>query len=69
MSKINQRLTASMDAVLEEICGALPHGGDHETRKHIAQKLISSARKGNTTLEGLRTVARGALEDLLRKSA
>jgi hypothetical protein len=37
------------------------HGGDHELRKRVAQKLLLSARKGNTTLDGLSVVARRAL--------
>jgi hypothetical protein len=48
----------------------LPHGGDHESRKHIAQKLMQAPKKGNVTLEGLRTVASRALSELSsRKSA
>lgn len=70
MTKIDERITADMDAVLEEVCRVLPHGGDHETRKYIAKKLIQGAKKGNTTLDGLRNVARIALEELShRKSA
>jgi hypothetical protein len=46
-----------MDVVLEQICQGLPHGGDHESRKRIAQRLMQSAKKGNITLEGLRAVA------------
>jgi hypothetical protein len=38
--------------------------------KHIAQSLMHSAKKGNVTLEGLRTVANRALSELSsRKSA
>jgi hypothetical protein len=70
MSKIDQRTAANMDVVLEEVCRDLAHGGDHEIRKHIAKKLMQSAKKGNVTLEGLRPVASRALAELLRyKSA
>jgi hypothetical protein len=56
--------------VLEEVCRDLPHGGDHESRKHVAQRLMQSAEKGNVTLEELRTVAHRALSELSnRKSA
>jgi hypothetical protein len=51
MSKIDERTAANMDVVLEQICQGLPHGGDHESRKHIAQRLMQSAKKGNITLE------------------
>ena len=49
MTKINKRTAANMDVVLEEVCSDLPHGGDHELRKHIAQTLMQSAKKGNVT--------------------
>jgi hypothetical protein len=70
MTKIDERTAANMDVVLAEVCSDLPHGGDHESRKHIAQRLMQSAKKGNVTLEGLRTVANRALSELSsRKSA
>jgi len=70
MAQIDERTTANMDVVLEEVCRGLPHGGDHQRRKHIAQKLLQSAKKGNITLEGLRSVASRALSELSeRKSA
>jgi hypothetical protein len=70
MTKIDERTAANMDVALEQICKDLAHGGDHETRKHIAQRLLQSAKKGNVTLEGLRIVASRALAELSsRKSA
>jgi hypothetical protein len=70
MGQIDERTTANMDVVLEEVCRGLPHGGDHQRRKHIAQKLLQSAKKGNITLEGLRNVASRALSELSeRRSA
>jgi hypothetical protein len=70
MTKIDERTAANMEIVLEEVCSDFPHGGDHEKRKHIAQKLMQSAKKGNVTLNGLRTVASRALSELSsRKSA
>jgi hypothetical protein len=64
MTKIDERTAANMDVVLEQVCRGLPHGGDHESRKHIAQRLMQSAKKGNVTLEGLRAVASRALTEL-----
>jgi hypothetical protein len=59
-----------MDVALEEVCRGLPHGGDHESRKHVAKKLMQSVKKGNVTLEGLRSVSSHALAELSsRKSA
>jgi hypothetical protein len=61
MTKLDDRTRANMDVALEEACRELPHGGDHDLRKKVAQKLLLSARKGNTTLSGLAVVARTAL--------
>ena len=70
MTKAEERIQASMDVVLEEVCRILPNGGDHATRKRIAKKLIQAAKKGNVTLDGLRNIASAALQELsARKSA
>ena len=70
MTGIDERTTANMDVALEELFAGVPHGGDHESRKHVAKKLIQSAKKGNITLDGLRAVARDASQQVLtRKSA
>lgn len=63
MANLDERARANMDVALEEACRALPHGGDHDLRKRVAQKLLKSARKGNTTLGGLSAVARTALTE------
>jgi hypothetical protein len=62
--KLDERTKANLEVVLDETCRTLPHGGDHAVRKKVAQKLINSARKGNATLSGLKTVGRRALENL-----
>lgn len=64
MTELDDRAIANLDIVLEETCSVFPNGGDHERRRYIAQKLKTSARKGNTTLGGLRTVAHDALKRL-----
>jgi hypothetical protein len=64
MTKIDERTQANMDVVLEEVCRDLPHGGDHDSRKHVAQRLLQSAERCNLTLEGLRTAASRALSEL-----
>jgi len=71
MAKLDDRTRANMDVALEEACRGLPHGGDHNLRKKVAQKLLQSARNGNTTLSGLAAVARTALIEATkqRKSA
>lgn len=71
MMKLDDRAFATMDVVLEEVCRGLSRcGGDHESRKYIATKLMQAAKRGNTTLGGLEVVARRALAELTqRKSA
>jgi hypothetical protein len=69
MTNIGERTRANMDVVLEEACRGLPHGGDHESRKHVAKKLMQSVKKGNLTLEGLRSVANHALAELSRRKS
>ena len=64
MTRLDDRTIANLDIVLEEACRIFPHGGDHERRRYIAQKLKLSARKGNTTLGGLRAVAHSALKEI-----
>ena len=64
MTRLDDRTIANMDIVLEETCRVFPHGGDHEHRRYIAQKLKLSARRGNTTLGGLRAVAQSALKEI-----
>jgi hypothetical protein len=69
LSDLNQRTQADIDAVLELVCRELPHGGRHEERKYIAERLIGCAGSGRTTLEDLETVARRALLDLPHKQS
>jgi len=65
MTKPDERTKANVDVVLENVCRKLPNsGGDHETRKPIARKLMQAVKKGNTSLAGLEDVARRALRDL-----
>ena len=62
--KVDRRTTSYMEVALEEAFEGVPHGGDHKSRKHVAKKLIESAKKGNVSLEGLRAVGREAFQQL-----
>jgi hypothetical protein len=64
MSEFDERLQANMDVVLDEVCAGLPNGGDHESRKYIAEQLVQAARAGKTTLKELTYVGRRALVHL-----
>ena len=61
MKELDHITLVHLDMVLEDACRSLPHGGDHVIRKKVAQKLLSCARKGNVSVEGLAPVARDAL--------
>jgi hypothetical protein len=62
----DDRTQANMDVVLDEICSELPHGGDHESRKFIAEQLMQAVRGGKKTLHELTYVGRRALAHLQR---
>lgn len=64
MTKLDDRTIANMDLALEQACRIFPHGGDHQLRKHVAEKLKLSARKGNTTFQGLIKIATAEVEEL-----
>jgi hypothetical protein len=66
MTNLRDRVAANIDVALENVCRGLPNaGGDHETRKHIAKKLLQAARRGETTLGGFEGIARRALHERL----
>ena len=70
MKDVDERTAANMEVALEQVCRALPHGGDHATRKRIAKKLLHEARHGSATLGDFIAVARNALHEIsVRKSA
>jgi hypothetical protein len=69
MPRLNGRTKADLDVVLEETCKALPHGGDHNVRKKVAEKLLESVRRGLSTPESLTSVAKAALESATEKAA
>jgi len=62
--KVDRRTTANMEVVLDEVFEGVLHGGDHESRKYVANKLMRSAKKGNVTLDGLRVIGRGAFQQI-----
>jgi hypothetical protein len=67
MTRFDDRTAANMDVVLDDICRVLPNnGGDHESRKFIALRLVRAARGGKRTLGALESVARQAMRKLMR---
>jgi hypothetical protein len=64
MPRVDDRTFANIEVVLNDAFRGYPNGGDHERRKHVAQKLLRSAERGNTTLGGLSVVAKSALNEV-----
>jgi len=62
MSKLDDRTLANIEVALNDAFRSYPNGGDHERRKHVAQKLILEC--GNTTLGELSVVAKSALNEV-----
>jgi hypothetical protein len=69
MKELDHLTLVHLDMVLEDVCRSLPHGGDHMTRKKVAEKLLSTARKGNVTIDGLTPVARDTLLEATEPAA
>lgn len=69
MKELNERALANMEVALDDAFRAHPHGGDHESRKHVARRLMQSAKKGNITLGRLISVAKSAMSEIVAKRA
>ncbi|WP_426435605.1 hypothetical protein [Bradyrhizobium genosp. P] len=70
MKTLDERTSANLNVVLDDACRTLPNsGGDHESRKFVAGKLLRAARRGKRTLGALQVVARDAMQALLRGRA
>jgi hypothetical protein len=63
---LSDRMKSNMEVVLEETCRQLPRGGDHESRKAIAEQLLKAAEAGQTTPNELRAVALRAFASATR---
>jgi hypothetical protein len=69
MTNFDRRTTANLEVALERVCHKLPSGGDHETRKRVAERLLQAAESGHRNLGELEAVGRGALREASRRSA
>ena len=69
MTNFDGRTTANLEVALERVCRELPGGGDHETRKRVAEKLLQAAESGLKNLGELEAVGQQALREASRKSA
>jgi len=64
LGAVRDRTIANMDWALEQACRVFPHGGDHERRRYVAEKLKLSASNGIITLDGLTASANAAVDEL-----
>jgi hypothetical protein len=70
MQKFDERTTSNLNVVLDNVCRGLPNsGGDHDSRKFIAKRMLRAAQQGKRTLGALEAVARQALQKLSRGKA
>ena len=67
--RLDERVMANIEVALDDAFRAHPHGGDHASRKHVARKLMQSARKGITTLGRLTSIAKSALQEITARKA
>ena len=68
MNEFEGRIQAILDAALDAAFSHVRHGGDHESRKLVAARLLDAAQSGMTTLDELTSVGRRALIDLKTRS-
>ncbi len=68
MSEFEGRVQTVLDAALDAAFKDVRHGGDHESRKLIAARLMDAARSGITALDELTSVGRCALIVLRSRS-
>lgn len=69
MREFESPMQTILDAALDAVFSHVRHGGDHESRKLIAARLMQAARSGTTALDELTSVGRRALSDLGNRSA
>jgi hypothetical protein len=66
MQEPSDAIKRRLDLVLEEAFRDLPNGGDHGTRKLVAERLLDAARLGKTTLGELGMIARKAVSEIAK---
>ena len=61
----DSRTLANMEVALERACKLLASGSEqHDTRRHIAAKILQCAESGDRTLGGLTEAGRAAATEL-----
>lgn len=68
MNEFEGRMQTILNSALDAAFSHVRHGGDHESRKLIAARLMDAARAGTTAVDELTSIARRALLDLGNRS-
>jgi hypothetical protein len=61
------RTLANMEVALDRACANIPGAEKHRTRRHIADRIIRCARKGNRSLVALSQAALIAAAELRKR--
>jgi hypothetical protein len=69
MSEVSTGFKARLEYVLDQICAETQHGGSHEMRCFVAERLMVAAKAGECSLDRLTEVARNAFTDFLAQRA
>jgi hypothetical protein len=69
MSKVSTGFKTRLEYVLDQICAETRHGGSHEMRRFVAERLMAAAEAGERSLDKLTEVARNALAAFLAETA
>jgi hypothetical protein len=67
MSEVSTGFKTRLEYVLDQICAETRHGGSHEMRRFIAEKLMAAAVAGDRSLDRLTEVARQALASFVKE--
>jgi hypothetical protein len=67
MSEVGTGFKTRLEYVLDQICAETRHGGSHEMRRFIAEKLMAAAVAGDRSLDRLTEVARQALASFVKE--
>jgi len=60
----DRRTIANMEVALERGCNGLSAGEGHDTRRHIAARILECATNGDVTLTGLTRAAKAAAAEI-----
>jgi dihydroxyacetone kinase len=67
-SEISSGFKTRLEFVLDQICVETMHGGSHEMRRFVAEKLMAAAEAEERSLDRLTEVARHALASFLAEA-